>query len=181
MSDEFLAEVKNLPQKNLALELLQKLINDDIKVRLKSNVVEARKFSEQLEESIRKYQNRTIETAQVIQELIELAKEMKQAQNKGADLGLTDDEVAFYDAVSDNESAKEVLGDDVLKNIASDLVEAVRKSVTIDWKVRESARAKIRTIIKRILRKYGYPPDKQESATNLIIEQAEVLCENWAA
>jgi type I restriction enzyme R subunit len=181
LSDEFLDEVRALPHRNLAVELLQKLLNDEIKVRSRRNVVQARSFAEMLEESIRKYQNRSIETAQVIAELIELAKEMREAQKRGEELGLGDDEIAFYDALEVNDSAVKVLGDETLRTIARELVEAVRRSVTIDWTMRESARANIRVIVKRILRKYGYPPDKQEKATITVLEQAEALCRDWAA
>ena len=138
-------------------------------------------FAEMLEQAIRKYQNRAIEAAQVIEELIKLAEEMRAAQSRGDDLGLTDDEVAFYDALEVNDSAVKVLGDDTLKTIAQELVKAVRRSVTIDWSVRDNARAQIRVIVKRILRKYGYPPDKQEKATQTVLEQAEVLCTEWMA
>jgi len=179
LSDEFLAEVQQLPQRNLALELLKKLINDEIKTRMRRNVVQARSFAEMLEEAIRKYQNRAIETAEVIEELIQLAKEMRQAQQRGENLGLTDDEVAFYDALEVNDSAVKVLGDETLKHIAQELVNAVKRSVSVDWTKRENARAQIRVIVKRILRKYGYPPDKQEKATQTVLEQAEVLCQEW--
>jgi len=133
-----------------------------------------------LEEAIRKYQNRSIETAQIIAELIELTKEMRAAQQRGEQLGLSDDETAFYDALEVNDSAVKVLGDDMLRTIARELVEAVRRSVTIDWTVRDNARAAIRVIVKRILRKYGYPPDKQEKATQTVLEQAELLCADWS-
>ncbi|NNM85313.1 MAG: type I restriction endonuclease subunit R [Phycisphaerales bacterium] len=176
LSDDFLREVRDLPQRHLAVELLQKLINDEIKARLRRNVVQGRSFAEMLEESIRRYQNRSIEAAQVISELIELARQMRAAQNRGQQLGLTEDEVAFYDALEVNDSAVKVLGEPTLKSIARELVESVRKNATIDWTVRESARAGIRVIIKRILKKYGYPPDKQESATALVMQQAEVIC-----
>ncbi|MBI5902088.1 MAG: DUF3387 domain-containing protein, partial [Deltaproteobacteria bacterium] len=181
LSDEFLQEVGNLPQRNLAVELLRKLINDEIKARSRKNIVQARSFTEMLEEAIRKYQNRAIETAQVIEELIRLARDMREAQRRGDELGLTDDEVAFYDALEVNDSAVKVLGDECLRKIAQELVGAVRRSVTIDWTVRENARAQIRVMVKRILRKYGYPPDMQEKATQTVIEQAEVLCKEWAA
>jgi type I restriction enzyme R subunit len=179
LSDEFLEEVRQLPHKNLAVEVLRKLLNDEIKTRSRKNVVQARSFSEMLEEAIIKYQNRAIEAAQVIEELIGLAKEMREAQKRGEELGLSDDEIAFYDALEVNDSAVKVLGDDTLKNIAHELVSAVRRNVSIDWTVRENARAHIRVIVKRILRKYGYPPDKQEKATRTVLEQAEVLCSEW--
>lgn len=180
LSDEFLADVRHLPQRNLALELLKKLINDEIKTRMHKNVVQARSFAEMLEQAVRKYQNRALEAAQVIEELIRIAKELRNSASRGYDMGLTDDEVAFYDALAENESAREVIGDEKLRFIAQELVERVKKSITIDWQVRENARAHIRVLIKRILRKYGYPPDMQARATNLVLEQAEVLCKEWA-
>ena len=142
--------------------------------------MQARSFADLLEQAIKKYQNRAIETAQVIEELIGLAKEMRKANQRGAQLGLTDDEVAFYDALGANDSAVQVLGDETLHAIARELVESVRKNVTIDWTQRENVRAHLRTIVKRILRKYGYPPDKQEKATQTVLEQAEVLSAGWA-
>lgn len=180
LSDEFLAEVKQLPQRNLAVELLKKLINDEIKTHMRKNVVQARSFAEMLEKAVRKYQNRAIEAAQVIEELIQLAKDIRKAQSRGQELGLTDDEVAFYDALAENESAREVMGDDKLRFLAQELVNRVKQNVTIDWQVRENARAQIRVLVKRILRKYGYPPDMQQRATELVLEQAEVLCRDWA-
>ncbi|MGH7564330.1 MAG: type I restriction enzyme endonuclease domain-containing protein, partial [Gemmatimonadota bacterium] len=180
LSDEFLAEVRGMPQKNLAVELLRKLLSGEIKTRRGKNVVQARSFAEMLERSIRRYQNRAIEAAQVIEELIELAREMRGADRRGEDLGLSDEELAFYDALETNDSAVQVLGDDTLRGIARELVVAVRKNVTIDWTVRENVRAQLRVIVKRILRKHGYPPDKQEKATRTVLEQAEVLSEKWA-
>lgn len=179
LSEEFLEEIKNLPQKNLAYELLKKLLNDEIKHRSKRNIVEARKFSEMLENSVLLYQKRAISSAEVIQELINLAKDIKNAQNRGEELNLNDDELAFYDALAQNESARGVMGDTQLCIIAHELLEIVKNNVTIDWELRENARAKIRVIVKRILRKYGYPPDLQKAATELVLEQAEVLCEEW--
>jgi len=181
LSDEFLADVKKLPQRNLALELLKRLINDDIKTKMRKNVVQARSFAEMLEASIRKYQNRSLEAAQVIEELIALAKEMRAAQSRGEELGLNDDEIAFYDALADNESAQEVMGDEQLRQLAQELVERVKRNVTIDWQVRENARAKIRVMVKRLLRQYRYPPDLEQRATELVLEQAEVLCKDWAS
>jgi len=143
-------------------------------------VVQARSFAEMLENAITRYRNRAIETAQVIEELIKLAKDMREADRRGEDLGLTEDEVAFYDALEVNDSAVKVLGDETLRTIAQELVSAVRNSVTIDWTVRENVRAQMRVIIKRILRRYGYPPDKQARATELVLEQAEVLCRDWS-
>lgn len=181
LSDQFLAEVRDLPQKNLALEILRKLLNDEIQSRSRRNVVQSRHFSEMLEKTIKRYQNRSIESAQVIQELIKLAEEMREANRRGEDLGLTEDELAFYDALEVNDSAVQVLGDETLRLIARELVEAVRRNVSIDWTEREAVRAKLRAIIKRLLRKYGYPPDKQEKATQTVIQQAETLCKDWAA
>ncbi len=180
LSDEFLAEFKGMERKNLALEMLRKLLRDEIKSRSKKNVVQARNFTEMLESTIQKYQGRLIETAQVIEELINLAKEIRDAQNKGEELGLNDDEVAFYDALADNMSAQDVLGDDQLRNISRELAESIKKSTSIDWTVKESVRAKIRVVVKRILRKYGYPPDLQEKATQTVLEQAELLSAEWS-
>lgn len=176
LSDEFLADIKNMPYRNLAVELLNKLLKDEIKSRFRKNAVQSRSFTEMLVESIRKYQNRAIETAQVIEELIGLAKDLRQAQERGAKLNLSEDEVAFYDALEANDSAVMVLGDDTLKLIAKELIDTVRRNVTIDWAIREQARAKLRVMVKRILRRYGYPPDKQEKATDQVIEQAELIC-----
>jgi type I restriction enzyme R subunit len=181
LSDEFLQEVKQLPYRNLAVEMLNKLLKGEIKTKSRKNIVQARSFADMLDKSIRKYQNRAVEAAQVIEELIELAKEMREAQKRGENLGMSDDEVAFYDALEVNDSAVQVLGDETLKMIAQELVKAVRRSVTIDWTVRENARAQIRVMVKRILRKYGYPPDKQEKAMQTVLEQAEVLCKEWVA
>ena len=181
LSDEFLAEVRGMPQRNLAVELLEKLLKGEIKTRSRRNVVQARAFSEMLEQSLRRYQNRAIETAKVIEELIQLAKDMRRASQRGEALGLTEDEVAFYDALETNDSAVKVLGDDALRTIARELVATVRANVTIDWTVRDNVRAQLRVLVKRILRKYGYPPDKQEKATQTVLEQAEVLSGGWAA
>lgn len=176
LSDEFLAEVRAMPHKNLAVELLQKLLKGDINLRQRKNIVQARSFAELLEQTIRRYQNRAIEAAQVIEELIRLAAEMRAAARRGEQLGLTEEEVAFYDALEVNDSAVKVLGDATLRQIAQELAKAVRNNITIDWTVRESVRAQMRVMIKRILRKYGYPPDKSARATELVLEQAEVLC-----
>ena len=180
LSDEFLSEVQGMPHKNLAVELLRKLLSDEIKTRSKKHLVQSRSFAEMLERTIRAYHNRTVETVHVIDELIRLAGEIREAAGRGENLGLTDDEVAFYDALETNDSAVSVLGDDTLKTIARELVETVRRNVTIDWTVRETVRAKLRVMVKRILRKYGYPPDKQEQATKTVLEQAELLCVDWA-
>lgn len=181
LSDEFLAEVKELPHKNLAFEVLNKLLTDEMRAISKRNLVQSRVFSEMLQRTIIKYQNRSIEAAQIIQELIDLAKDMREANKRGENLGFSEEELAFYDALEVNDSAVKVLGDDTLKNIARELVDTVRRNVTIDWTAKESVRAKLRTMVKRILRKYGYPPDKQEKATQTVLEQAELLCKDWAA
>ena len=181
LSDQFLAEVRGLKHKNVAAELLAKLLRDEIKGRARRNLVQSRAFSEMLKKALNAYHNRAIATQEIIEELIRLAKEMREAVNRGADLGLSDDEIAFYDALAMNESAIQVMGVDELKVIAVELVTAVRKSVTIDWTVRESARAKIRVMVRRILKKHGYPPDLREEATRTVLEQAELLCADWAA
>ncbi|MFC2172119.1 type I restriction endonuclease subunit R [Acidobacteriota bacterium] len=181
LSDEFLAEVKGLPHKNLAVEVLQKLLKDEIKTRSRKNVVQSRSFAEMLEKSILAYRNRAIRAAEVIEQLIQLAKEMREAHQRGEKLGLTEDELAFYDALETNDSAVKILGDEVLRKIAQELVDAVRKNVTIDWTVKETARAKIRVMVKRVLKRHGYPPDKQEKATLTVLMQAETLCADWAA
>ncbi|MDE0470114.1 MAG: type I restriction endonuclease subunit R [Candidatus Poribacteria bacterium] len=181
LSDEFLAEVRDLPHKNVAVELLERLLNDEIRTRSQKNVVQGRSFASMLERSIRTYQNRAIEAAQVIEELIQIAKEMRQAQDRGDNLGLSDQELAFYDALETNDSAVQVLGNETLKTIAIELVDSVRRNVTIDWTMKESVRAKLRLGVKRILRKHRYPPDKQEKAAETVLEQAEVLCKDWAA
>jgi type I restriction enzyme, R subunit len=180
LSDEFLAEVRGLPQRNLAVEMLRKLLQGEIRARGRRNVVRSRSFAEMLEESIRRYQNRAIEAAQVIEELIALAKDLRDADKRGEELGLSEDEVAFYDALGANDSAVQVLGDATLRLIAQELLKTVRENVTIDWAVRENVRARMRIMVKRILRKYHYPPDKQEQATQLVLEQAEVICGEMA-
>jgi type I restriction enzyme R subunit len=179
LSDDFLAEVRGLPHKNLAVEMLRKLLAGEIKQRSRKNLVQSRSFGEMLERAVRAYQNRAVETAQVIEELIQLAKDMKAAQTRGENLGLNDDEVAFYDALETSDGAVQVLGDDTLKMIARELVDTVKRNVTIDWTVKEGVRAKLRVIVKRILRKYGYPPDKQEKATQTVLQQAELLGAEW--
>ncbi|MHB2027147.1 MAG: type I restriction endonuclease subunit R [Elusimicrobiota bacterium] len=180
LSDAFLEEVRGMPQKNLALELLKKLLNDSIKLRSEKFLVQSQSFAKMLEEAVRKYHNRAIEAAEVIEELIRLAKEMREADKRGENLGLSDDELAFYDALETNDSAVKVLGDDTLRGIAHELVETVRRNTTIDWTVKESVRAKLRTLVKRILLKHGYPPDKQEKATQTVLQQAELICKDWA-
>ncbi len=179
LSDQFLAEVRGLKHKNVAAELLEKLLKDELKVRSKRNLVQSQAFSEKLKKTINAYHNRAISTMEVIEELIRLAKEMDAATKRGEDLGLTEDEIAFYDALAANESAVRAMGDDKLKVIAAELISQVRKSVTIDWTLREGARAKIRVLVKRILNKYGYPPDLQEEAVKTVLEQAALLCAEW--
>ena len=181
LSEEFLAEVRNMPHRNLAVELLQKLLQGEVRRRQRRNVVQGRSFAAMLAETIRRYQNRAIEAAQIIEELIELARELREADKRGEQLGLTNDELAFYDALETNDSAVAVLVDETLHAIARELVESVRSSVTIDWTLRENVRAGIRSKVKRILRRHGYPPDKQERATQTVLEQAEALSADWAA
>ena len=181
LSEEFLAEVRGMPRRNLAVELLQKLLKGQVSKRRRANVVQARSFAEMLERTLRRYQNRAIEAAQVIEELIELARDMREADARGDRLGLSEDELAFYDALETNDSAVKVLGDETLRDIARELVETVRKNVSIDWTLRENVRAQLRVLVRRILRKHGYPPDKQAKATLTVLEQAEVLSEGWAA
>jgi type I restriction enzyme R subunit len=181
LSDEFLAEVRGMPQRNLAVELLRKLLSGEIKTRARRNVVQGRSFAGLLEQAVRRYQNRAIETAQVIEELIGLAKDMRAANARGESLRLTEDELAFYDALETNDSAVRVLGEPTLLAIARELARTVKENVTIDWTVPENVRAQLRVLVKRILRKHGYPPDKQEKATETVLEQAEGLSEHWVA
>ncbi len=181
LSEEFLAEVRDMPQKNLAVELLRKLLDSEIKTRSKKNVVQSRSFSDMLEKTLRAYHNRAIETVQVIEELIALAGEIKKAEKRGEALGLSEDEVAFYDALETNDSAVKILGDKILCGIARELVQTIRSNVTVDWSVREDRRAHIKRLVKRILKKNGYPPDKQEKAAETVLEQAETLCGEWVA
>lgn len=179
LSDHFLADVRGLKHKNVAAELLAKLLKDEVKVRSQRNLVQGQLFSEKLKKTLNAYHNRAIATQEVIEELIALAKEMDAATKRGEQLGLSDDEVAFYDALAANDSAVQAMGDDKLKVIAAELITQVRKSVTIDWNLRESARARIRVIVKRILNKYGYPPDLQDEAVKTVLMQAEQLCSEW--
>ncbi|AFM13316.1 type I restriction endonuclease subunit R [Turneriella parva] len=180
LSDEFLMEIQGMKHKNLAIELLRRLLNDEIKTRGQRNVVESRSFSKMLEDAIQKYKNRAIETVQVIEELIKLAKELRDAHARGEQLGLTEDEMAFYDALEVSDSAVKIMGDKVLSEIARELVKSIKANVSIDWTVRENVRAKLRTVVKRILRQSGYPPDKQEKAVETVLEQVERLSEQWA-
>ena len=181
LSEEFLTEVSSMPQRNLAVELLQKLLKGELATRRHKNVVQARSFTEMLERTIRHYQNRAIEAAQVIEELIGLARKMREANARGERLRLSEEELAFYDALETNDSAVQVMGNEKLRTIAQELVETVRNNVTIDWTLRENVRAHLRTLVKRILRRHGYPPDKQEKATQTVLEQAEVLSTGWTA
>jgi len=181
LSDEFLSDVRDMPQRNLAVELLHKLLKGEVTTRRRKNVVQARSFAEMLDQTIRRYQNRAIEAAQVIEELIALAHEMRAANARGEALGLSDDELAFYDALETNDSAVKLLGEPTLRTIAQELLTTVRGNVTIDWTLRENVRARLRVLVKRVLRRHGYPPDKQEAATRTVLEQAEALSEIWAA
>ena len=181
LSEQFLAEVRGLKHKNVAAELLAKLLKDELKTRVKRNLVQAQLFSEKLKKTLNAYHNRAIATQEVIDELIKLVKEMDAATKRGVDLGLTDDEVAFYDAFAVNESAVQAMGDKQLKVIAAELITQVRKSVTIDWTLRESARAKIRVLVRRILDRYGYPPDLEKDAVKTVLQQAELLCVEWTS
>ena len=180
LSDQFLAEVRGLKHRNVAAELLENLLKDELKVRSRRNLVQAQVFSEKLKKTLNAYHNRAISTMQVIEELIQLAKDLDAATKRGEDLGLSEDEVAFYDALAANESAVVAMGDAKLRVIAAELITQVRKSVTIDWTLREGARARIRVMVKRILNKYGYPPDLQEEAVKMVLQQAELLCAEWA-
>ncbi|MFM8319832.1 MAG: HsdR family type I site-specific deoxyribonuclease, partial [Chloroflexota bacterium] len=180
LSAEFLEGIKNLPQKNLAVELLQKLLNDEIRARARTNLVQSRAFSEMLQAALRRYQNRSVEAAQVITELIEIARQVQQAGQRGEKLGLNESELAFYDALATNDSAVQVMGDQALCLIAREVLQTVRNNVTIDWTVKEAVRANLRRMVKRVLRRYGYPPDLQEQATRTVLEQAELLARDWA-
>ncbi len=179
LSEEFLAEVRGMRQRNLAVELLRKLLQGELADRGRGNVVQARSFAEMLERTVRRYANRAVEAAQVIEELIQLAREMREANARGEALGLTEDELAFYDALETNESAVQVLGDETLRDIARELVDTVRDNVRVDWTLRENVRANLRRLVKRVLRRHGYPPDKRERATRTVLEQAEVLSAKW--
>ncbi|MBN2776525.1 MAG: type I restriction endonuclease subunit R [Bacteroidales bacterium] len=177
LSDEFLAEIKGMKHKNLALELLKKLLNDEIIGRRKTNLIQARKFSEMLDSSVKRYQNNVITAAQIIEELIDLSKKVKEADKRGIDLGLDYRELAFYDALEVNDSAVKVLGDEILRHIAQELVDVIRKNTSIDWTIRESVQAKLRITVKKLLKKHGYPPDKQAKAVQTVLEQAKLLAD----
>ena len=180
LSDEFLAEVQQMEKKNLALEALRKLLNDGIRSRSKANVVQTKAFSERLEDAVARYHTNAITTAEVLQELIQLAKDTRAARQRGEETCLSDEEIAFYDALAENESAVQVMGDDKLKVIAHELLMSLRETVTVDWAHRESARARMRVLVKRILRKYGYPPDLQDIAVQTVLRQAEALSSAWS-
>jgi type I restriction enzyme, R subunit len=181
LSDDFLEEIRDMKRKNLALELLKKILDDEIKTRTKKNFIQSKKLSDMLDAAIKKYQNNLLTAAQVIEELINIAKEIKASDERGEDLGLTEDEIAFYDALMINGSAKEVLGDDTLRELARILVQKVKANTAIDWTIKESVQAKLRVIVKRILRQYGYPPDKQKLATENILKQAELFADEWSS
>ena len=178
LSDEFLEEVKGMKQKNLAVELLNRLLKGNIKSFSRRNLVKSKKFSEMLEAAIRKYQNRAIETTQIIMELIGLAKDINAADKRGEDTGLSEDELAFYDALADNESAREIMGDDILKQIARDLTKSIKSNISVDWAIRDSVQAKMKMTIKRLLKKYDYPPDKTQKAVDTVMQQTKLMCEN---
>jgi len=180
LSPEFLEDVRNMPSRNLAVELLEKLLRDEIKSRGRKNVVQEKKYGDRLLETLRKYNNRAIETAQVIEELIQMAKDFQEAIRQEEKLGLNPDEVAFYAALANNESAVRELGDDTLKQIAVELTEKLRKNTQVDWQVRESVRAKLRNLVRRLLRKYKYPPDKQPEAIDLVLDQATAMADTWS-
>ncbi|OPY85697.1 MAG: hypothetical protein A4E65_00059 [Syntrophorhabdus sp. PtaU1.Bin153] len=179
LSEEFLQEVKEMKQKNLAIELLRKILNDEIRVRLKYNITQGKGLLEMLEASIKKYQNNLLTTAEIIEELLEIARQIRTVDGLAEKLNLTNDEFAFYTALEVNDSAVKVLGDETLKTIAREIADKVRKNATIDWAMKESARAKLMVIVRRTLNKYGYPPDKQQKAVDTVLKQAEVLADHW--
>ena len=181
LSDEFLEEVREIPKKNLAIEALKKLINGDVRSQARRNVTQSKAFTERLEAAIARYHANALTTAQVLEELIQLAKDIKGARSRGEDVGLTDEEIAFYDALAENESAREAMGEPTLRIIALELVRSIRSNISVDWMHRETARARIRVLVKRILRKYGYPPDLQDAAVQNVLQQAEALSAAWAA
>jgi len=181
LSDEFLLEVKGMKHQNLALELLKKILNDEIKARAKTNLVKSRALLEMLENAIQKYQNNLLTTAEIIQHLIDLSKDIKESDKEGERLHLTNDEVAFYNALEVNDSAVQVLGDEKLRHIAREIAEKIKSNATIDWTIRESARAKLMVIVRRTLSKYGYPPDKQQKAIDTVLKQAELLADYWVS
>jgi len=179
LSEEFLLEIKSMKHKNVAFEVLKKLLNDEIKSRAKTNLVKSKSLMEMLEDSIKRYQNKILTAAQVIEELIKLSHEIKQMDKEHKEMGLTEYEYAFYTAVANNESARELMQQDMLRELAIVLTERVRQNTTIDWTIKESVRAKLKVIVKRTLRKYGYPPDMQKLATETVLKQAELLAEEF--
>ena len=180
LSEDFLVELQQMERKNLALEALKKLLNDGIRSRSKTNVVETKGFTERLENAVARYHANAITTAEVLQELIELAKDIRAARARGEDSGLSDDEIAFYDALAVSSSAVEVMGNDQLKLIAHELLESLKANISVDWAHRANARARLRVLVKRILKKYGYPPDLQDQAVQTVLQQAEALSSSWA-
>jgi type I restriction enzyme R subunit len=181
LSDEFLEDVRRMETRNLAVELLEKLLRDEIKARARNNVVQEKRYGDRLLETLRRYHNRAIETAQVIEELIAMAKEFQAVLEREAALGLSHDEIAFYDALANNERAVRELGDELLKKIAVEITEKLRASTTVDWQVRESVRAKLRILVRRTLQKWKYPPTGQADAVELVLKQAELLSNEWSA
>ncbi len=180
LSDEFLAEVREMKTKNLALEALHKLINGEIRSQGKRNIVQSKSFSERVESAIARYHTNALTTVQVLEELIQLAQDMRASRLRGQEQGLSNDEIAFYDALADNQSARDIMGEPQLRLIAYELVTSLRSNITIDWMHREPARARLRVLVKKILRKYGYPPDLQDYAVQTVLQQAETLSNEWA-
>lgn len=179
LSDDFLMEIKDMEHKNLALETLKKLLNDEIKSRAKTNLIQSKTLMEMLENSIKKYQNKILTAAEVIEELIALANSIKQKDQEDKNTGMSKEELAFYYAVAENQSAMDILGNDVLRELAVYLSEVVKNNATIDWTIKESVRAKLKVMVKRALRKFGYPPDLQKLATETVLKQAELLANHW--
>jgi type I restriction enzyme, R subunit len=180
LSEGFLAEVKEMPQKNLAFEALKKLLNDEIRIFSKRNIVQGKSYMDLLAKTIKKYTSRSVEAAQVIEELLELARKVREEKNRGKEKNMTEDEIAFYDALGANDSAVKVLGDETLRKIAPKLTQMIRNSVTIAWTQRESVQAEIRLKVRKILRKYGYPPDREKNATETVLKQAGLIARDWA-
>jgi type I restriction enzyme, R subunit len=180
LSEGFLAEVKEMPQKNLAFEALKKLLNDEIRIFSKRNIVQGKSYMDLLAKTIKKYTSRSVEAAQVIEELLELARKVREEKNRGKEKNMTEDEIAFYDALGVNDSAVKVLGDETLRKIALELTQMIRNSVTIAWTQRESVQAEIRLKVRKILRKYGYPPDREKNATETVLKQAGLIARDWA-
>ncbi|MFM9047414.1 MAG: DUF3387 domain-containing protein, partial [Cyanobium sp.] len=180
LSDAFLGEIRKLPQKNLAVELLRRLLQDELQSRFRTNVVKQRRFSELLQASLAKYANRSVEAAQVIEELIAMAKQFREEAERVAALGLSPAESAFYDSLAHNASAKELMGDEVLMQMARELAEKLRGNLTIDWQYKDNVRARLRTMIKALLKRYKYPPDEEKGAIELVLQQTELLSEEWS-